>query len=200
VPRQQGQFALYSLALKTNSNTSTGKNQRRHRTASGFQLMEMMVATVIGTFLLTSVYGTASTMYRAISSGQNQMFASNMAQQVMDNARNSTYGYLRDTLLGGAGVGSATQQLSLYSYPTANPAFFPRPLLQNRADTGVFSYSPRAQGSQFKGTVTETLVNLTPNKTTNGQIQVFVSVAWVDSQGPHLHKTSTIISQSGIHN
>ena len=191
---------MRSLALKSNGKFRTDKTGRRCRNAAGFQLVEMMMATVIGTYLLTSVYGTALAMYRAISSGQNQMLASNMAQQVIDNARNSTYGYLRDTLLGGPGVPSATQQLSLYSYPTNNPAFFPRPLLENLADTGVFTYSPSAQTSKFSGTVSETLLNLTPNNTTNGQIQVFVTVAWVDARGPHVHKTSTVISQTGIHN
>ena len=189
-----------SLVLKNNRIRINEGKRRRDRAASGFQLVEMMVATVVGTLLLTSVYGTALTMYRAISSGQNQMLASNMAQQVIDNARNSTYGYLRDTLLGGAGIASASQQLSLYTYPTANPAFFPRPLLKNLADNGVFTYSTSANNTAFAGTVNETLLNLTPNNTTNGQIQVFVVVAWSDGQGPHIYRTSTVISQTGIHN
>src|SRR5437868_3915874 len=100
---------MLSSVLKPNMLFPYRKKGNSRRDAAGFQLVEMLVTTIVGTFLLTSAYSTAMTMYRASSGGQNQMLASNMAQQVLDNARSSTYGYLRDTLLGGAAIPLASQ-------------------------------------------------------------------------------------------
>lgn len=173
----------------------------RLRNEHGIQLVEMMVSILVGTLLMLTSFNIASSMYRTTSSGENQVLATNMAQQLIDNARNSTYTHLRDDILGGGT--NVTQTVSLYTYPSnPNSAVFPRPLLRNESSSGPSSmnYSQSSRNKVFNGTVTEQLTNLTPGNMTNGMIRVMINVAWTDSKGPHSYSTATTISQTGIHN
>lgn len=159
------------------------------------QLVEMLIAVSIGGVLLSATYGSAMAMYRFSAGGENRVLASTMAQQVIDNARNSRYSHLRDDIL--AGNNTVTQTLSLYQY-AADPktSCFPRPLLRD----ANLAYTSAATAKQFNGTVKETVVNLTPGEMNNGLIRVNVLVEWDDPQGHHTYKTGTTISQTGIHN
>jgi type II secretory pathway pseudopilin PulG len=173
-----------------------------------------MFAVTIGSILLLAVFNSASSMYRASVSGESQVLANNMAQQVIDNARNSSYDHLyfqihqQQPPANGNGLapGTVTQTLSLYDYPTSpsNPLLqlFPRPLLRNLNASAGLTYSTATTRQAFPGTVTETLTELSQYDTTNytGQIKVTVNVSWRDNTGPHQYTTSTTISQSGIHN
>lgn len=158
-------------------------------------LVEMLIAVSIGGVLMSSAFGSSMAMYRFSSGGEAQLLASTMAQQVIDNARNSRYSHLRDDLLDGATT--ATQSLSLYQYPS-DPmrAFFPRPLLRN----DLLAYDPASTAKVFRGEVKETLINLTPGEMNNGLIRVAVVVSWKDNKGEHRYTTGTTISQTGIHN
>jgi type II secretory pathway pseudopilin PulG len=171
------------------------------RSERGIQMVELLVAITIGSILMMAVFDSATAMYRASASGENQVIATNMAQQVIDNARNSTYSKLRDTLL--AGNVTATQDLPLYEYPT-NPttSMFPRPLLRNldMQSGGDAHDALKIAAKTFNGTVTEQLTNLTPAEMQNGMIRVDVFVRWKDTRGPHTYTTGTTISQTGIHN
>jgi prepilin-type N-terminal cleavage/methylation domain-containing protein len=169
-----------------------------HRSQGGFQLLELMVAVSIGSILMMAIYGSSMGFYRATSNSENQVLASNLAQQVIDNARNSTYLKLLSFLNGSASV---SQELSLYDFPP-NPsaAMFPRPLLRNESALSGMTYSQSSLQKQFKGTVTETIDNLTPGELNNGQLRVTVLISWKDTRGPHEYRTATTISQTGIHN
>jgi prepilin-type N-terminal cleavage/methylation domain-containing protein len=170
------------------------------RNQQGVHLVEMLIAITISAVLMMSAYSSGTAMYRASASGENQVLASSMAQQVIDNARNSTYRHLRDDVLG-AGVVTKTENISLYDYPV-NPQFamYPRPLLRNLATNSGMVFSDEAMAKAFNGTVSETLTNLTPAETENGMIRVNVDVRWSDSRGQHSYSTGTTISQTGIHN
>ncbi len=156
------------------------------------------MAVSIGTVFMMAVYGTSMGFYRATTSGENQVIASNLAQQVIDNARNSTYMKLLSHLGGGT---SASQDLSLYQFPpTPETAMFPRPLIRNLDASSGMTYSEASQNRSFAGTVTQTIQNLTPGEDSNGQVRVTVLIAWKDSRGPHHFQTGTTIAQTGIHN
>lgn len=164
--------------------------------------MECMCAVIVGSVLLYAVYGTTSTLYKAATVNENQVLASNMAQQVIDNARDSTYNQLNTLCNGSAtstATGSASQVLDLYG---TTSTFFPRPLLRNQGSGSGMTYSTASKKQIFNGTVTETLQTLNAYDATNytGSMRVNVTVAWTDSKGSHTYKTGTIISQSGIHN
>jgi prepilin-type N-terminal cleavage/methylation domain-containing protein len=183
--------------------TRASKTRRRltfikFRDARGFHLLELMVSVSIGTVLMMAIYGSSLGFYRTTSGNEGQVIASNLAQQVIDNARNSTYAKLLSFLGGG---NSVSQSLLLYDYPAdRSTAMFPRPLLRNlNVDSGM-TYTQKSIQKRFNGSVTETIMNLTPGDIKNGQLRILVLVAWSDSNGQHQYNTATTISQSGIHN
>jgi hypothetical protein len=151
-------------------------------------LVSVAVAGLIMSFLLDSVTRT----YRASSTNQNQVTASNLAQQVIDHARDMTYGDLLQLL---GGDSSVTQTLSLYEANSA-VTLFPRALARDQASTSDLAYSSAAQNNIFSGTVTATLTNLQP---ASNAVQVSVDVNWSDSTGPHTFSTFTQITEYGIH-
>jgi len=173
-----------------------------------------MCAVVVGSILLYAVFGSASSMYIMSSGNENQILASNMAQQVIDNARDSSFGTLNLECNGSVqstSTGTSSQVLSLYQYPSGSNPFFPRPLLRNTASTAGMSYSTASTNKPFPGTVTETLTTINAyvpqppdvaisTGPATGEIQVTVLCQWKDSQGSHKYTTSTLISQTGIHN
>jgi prepilin-type N-terminal cleavage/methylation domain-containing protein len=168
------------------------------RNEHGMQLLELMVAVSIGAILMMAVYGSSMGFYRATNNNENQVVAANLAQQVIDNARNSPYFRLM-TLLNGNNT--VSQNLDLYDFP-ANPAtaMFPRPLLRNQNTNSGMTYSQRSLDKLFNGTVTQTIDNLAPGDANNGQLRVSVLVAWKDTRGHHEYRTATTIAQTGIHN
>jgi hypothetical protein len=151
-------------------------------------------------------------MYTASVSGSNQILATNMAQQVIDCTRNMTYDHIYFLIHGQAPptnakgtLATATQTLSLYSYPAdTSTSFFPRPLLRNESTNppAAMTYNAASVRQRFPGTVTETLTETSrydPNNFT-GQTDVTVVVRWSDCRGAHNYTSKTTISQTGIHN
>jgi len=162
-----------------------------------------MVSLIVGAILMTASFNSAMAMYRMSSSGENQVLATNMAQQVIDNARNSTFTKLKNLLAGGNTV---SQTINLYDYPL-NPAtsMFARPLLRDESVNSAMTYQDESTAKRFNGTVTETLTDLAPGAAVNlGLIKVDVLVQWKDSRsgstGTHTYSTSTTIAETGIHN
>jgi hypothetical protein len=187
--------------------------QRRYsrRRCEGQALAECMAAVTIGSVMLYAIFSATSLFYTTITTSENQIIATNMAQQVIDNARNSTYPNLNSLVNGSqtsTALNAVSQRLDLFGYTST---LFPRPLLQNRQATTTGSgpafqatYSTAAQNHAFpaSGTVTETLTTLDAYDSVNlsGAMQVNVVVAWTESRGKHSYSISTLISQSGIHN
>lgn len=167
-------------------------------------MVEVLISVLVATVLMLAIYNAATASYRAGTRNEGQVLAINMAQEIIDNARNSSWNHLTVDLLGEtAGVPSSTtssQVLSLYSYPSGNlqNAFFPRPLLANHDVASGFTYTNATLNQKFNGTVTETLTDL--NTTPDDAIEVDVLVKWSDSMGPHTYSTSTRIDQYGVHN
>jgi len=169
----------------------------RQLSTRGSSMVEVVVAAGI---CMTAVAGSLSTMaslYRHGTQNQNQILAADMAQEVIDNVRDSNYSKLKSFLNGGT---TASQSLPLYTFP-ADPSIsmFPRPLLRNTDSTSGMSYQSATLTSGFNGTVAETITDLAPGNTTNDLLDVKVNVQWQDSTGQHTYLVDTQVSQTGIH-
>jgi hypothetical protein len=161
-------------------------------------MIEVLVAATISMAVLAGVLSATSMLYKTATTNRNHVLATDIAQEIMDNARNSSYGKLLTTL---GGAETVTQDLPLYAYPSdPSTALFPRPLLRNDDSNSGMTHTTASQNSRFEGTVSETLTNLTPDTTTNGLIEVLVDIRWHDNNGPHEYKVNTQIAQTGVHN
>lgn len=161
-----------------------------HRNQQGAYLIETLVAALIGSILLLATYTELMGFYRQGSANTNQILATNMAQQMIDNARNSTW----QDLLNVAGTG--WQDVPLYSMPSSTAStLFPRPLLRNP----LLAYSQQATNQTFNGNARERLILET---TTAGDVmRLQIEITWKDQKGSgHKYTEETIISKTGIHN
>jgi len=168
------------------------KTPRSGRDSSGWQLVELLIALVIAGFVSVHIMKGFSQLLCSTTSVHNQIAACDIAQQVMDNARNQTY----DQLV--AEAGSHTLVVNDTTGATIDP-IFPRALLQDqvnltyREDTKINRF--RADASDG-GIVTATILN-----NNNGTSRVNVHIAWSDPGGARkFHDASTLISEKGIHN
>jgi type II secretory pathway pseudopilin PulG len=177
---------------------ASARSHKQHprRSAQGVYLVEALISTLIGAILLAAVMSSVGNFFRYSSTTENQILASNMASQVIDNARNQQFAHL----LSLAGAGTRSEQLNLYAYP-GNPqnSMFPRPLLRNETDSTGMAFGSNTLSSKFNGTVTETLTDNSPGSP-NDSVTVSVLVTWGDQRGTHSYRTSTVISAYGIHN
>jgi type II secretory pathway pseudopilin PulG len=174
--------------------------QTRSRRASGFYLVECLISALISGILAAAIFALSSMMYRASATNQNQILASNMAQQVIDHARDQTFGDLL------AEVAFSPQTLSDYTFPTkpapsSGQSLFPRPLVCDMDPSQNMTYNALSlvrdgPSGGFQPTVVETLTNMAP---TLNAVQVQVTITWKDAQGPHSYSASSTINQYGIH-
>jgi hypothetical protein len=162
------------------------------RNSKGAILIECLVSVAVAGLIMSFLLDAVSRTYRASSTNHNQVIASNLAQQVIDHARDMTYGDLLQLLNGDSSV---TQILSLYE-ENSEVTLFPRALARNQTSTADLAYSLAAQNDIFSGTVTETLSSLQP---ASNAVQVRVDINWSDSSGPHTFSTFTQITEYGIH-
>lgn len=163
---------------------------RQQRTEKGAYLVETLVASLIGTILLLATYTELMGFYRQGSTNTNQILATNMAQQLIDNARNSTWNDLN------AIAGTGWQDVPLYSMPSYTATtLYPRPLLRNPNLT----YSNQATNQTFNGSARE---KLTLENTPSGNVmRLQIEITWKDQKGSgHKYTEETIISETGIHN
>jgi type II secretory pathway pseudopilin PulG len=162
----------------------------RNRSENGSYLIETLIACLIGSVLLLATFTQVTAMYKQGTTNENQIIATNMAQQLIDNARNSTWGDLS------AIADTGWQTVPLYTVPnTPASVLFPRPLLRNPNLT----YSAAASGQLFNGQAQERLV--TVNNAAGTVLRLEVDITWSDSKGTgHEYQTQTIISATGIHN
>lgn len=158
------------------------------REQSGIFLAEMLVALLCSSILAAALIGNISETYRLSTSGQNQVLASAMAQEVIDNTRNTSY----TTLASYIGT-PYTLVVHKESASTVFPAIYPRQLMMNMSD---MVWTQQAQDNKFVPTVTET-VTAGPLANT---VRVTVDISWFENGQGRTYSMSTIISENGIHN
>lgn len=169
---------------------------RNARSQSGIYLVELLVAVFISSLLAAALAENMSETLRLTSSGQNQIIAAAIGQELVDNARNTSYASLC-TMAGN------TYTLNVNSSNSGNPVSS-RPLMMDL--TGL-DWTQDAENNQFDGTVSETLSNAGWGNYTdpilgsipNG-IRVDILINWNERQMPKTYSLSTYISRNGIHN
>lgn len=155
------------------------------RAESGVYMIEMLMAIATTALLLAALCDNLSLCTRFATSGQNQALAFSIAQEQIDNTRNTPYGSLP--------LGTFTLLVNRNSISEFGPAVNPRALL---LDTVSQAWSTAAKNNAFSGTVTET-VSLGPYPNTK---QVVITVSWVEGTATRTFQLATLVSQQGIHN
>lgn len=164
--------------------------QTKARNARGYQLVELLIALTILSFVCTELARAFSLLLTNSSYTQNQLCAQDIAAQVLDNARNQTYNELKQEV--------GTHVLTVNDMGGASfDNVFNRPLLQ---DNENLVFSADAQTSRFRadtvdgGKVTEFIT-----ETPDGMV-VRVEVLWREKNYEKRYECSTTISENGIHN
>lgn len=158
------------------------------RSEGGVQLVELVVAIGLISLLTASLLDGLWTCARTNTATQNQLAATNIAQQVVDQVRNANWNTLKNNL------GTRSLLVNRSYGGQTGPGFQPRPLMLDMANN---SYSEEGKNNLFQGTVTETIADIG-----QGQLLVTVNVKWADEQGRKQKELnmSTLVSQDGIHN
>jgi Tfp pilus assembly protein PilV len=161
---------------------------RVSRTESGMYLIEVMISCLVGALILLVTYAQIASLLKQGTTNQNQVLATNIAQQLIDNARNSSW-----TELSAIATNGQWQDVPLYQESPGN-TLFPRALLRNPA----LHYSDEATANKFLGSARE---KLTAQNASGTLLLLQIEIQWTDSKGSgHSYSTDTVISQTGIHN
>jgi type II secretory pathway pseudopilin PulG len=155
------------------------------RSEQGVYMIEMLMAIATTAMLLAALCDNLSLCTRFATSGQNQALAFSIAQEQIDNTRNTPYGSLP--------FGTFTLLVNRNDSGQIGPAVNPRPLL---LDTVNETWSTAARNNGFNGTVTET-VSTGPYPNTK---QVVITVTWTEGTATRNFQLGTLVSQQGIHN
>ncbi|GEM_PF-3285720 len=170
------------------------------RAPMGSTMIELIMAIAVSSMLAAAMVGAMADTSRLSTSGQNQIIASALAQEQIDNIRNTQYNDL--TPLAGQ---TFTLLVNRSASGQSGPAQVnPRPLLIDainldwrtpaEVSAGVSQTSPQAL-SEFNGTVTETVENSQyPNA-----VLVTVEVDWQEGTSARKYVVSTLVTKYGIH-
>lgn len=166
-------------------------SKRTHR-ATGQSLVETLIALLICALISTVLSDTLGRFLSFSTGSERQLIARELAQQILDNARNQTWTQLQ---AGVANQGGASYTLLTNKYGgEVGPAISPRPL---HLDKQNLSWTDQSSTNMFRGTCRLALAYV-PGSTT--EINATATINWGDSRGPHSLTASTVISQFGIHN
>lgn len=158
------------------------------RIEGGYQLVELLFAVGILTTLMASIMDGLSQVHRQTTASQNQVIATNIAQEIVDQARNADWTTLN------ANMGTRTLLVNRQNTGDSGTGYNTRPLMLDMVSQ---TYTPAASANLFRGTVQQTLTNVGA-----GRLRLTVNVSWPGEHGG-ANKTlivSTMISQYGIHN
>lgn len=161
---------------------------RSSRIEGGYQLIELLVAVGILTTLIASIMDGLSQVHRQTTASQNQVIATNIAQEIVDQARNADWTMLN------ANIGTRTLLINKQNSGDSGSGYNTRPLMLDMVSQ---AYSPAASSNLFRGTVQQTLTSVGA-----GRLRLTVNVSWPGEHGGGNKSliVSTMISQYGIHN
>jgi len=182
--------------------------QRSRRLPDGSFLLELLVTCSITGILAVGIMGNMSQIFQFSTSAQNQVTAATIAQQLIDNARNTPYAALESY------VPSSPFTLLINRTDSGQTGPLPaqRPLLVDFAPPGgwptIHWVQPTASGSswtyptmdststyaQFQGTATETI-----QAVSSDLLRVTVTVQWQEKgTTPRKLQIATFIARNGI--
>jgi hypothetical protein len=176
------------------------------RTESGVYMIELIMAIATSSMLCAALVGTLAQTERLSTSGQNQIIAAALAQEQIDNVRNTLYGNLS--------AGTYSLLLNRREIGQAGPADVnPRPLLFDLYSHDWRTPLERAKGvdqtacaaaTQFQqlgldAAITESVVD----NGTSGQLAntktVTITINWTEGPDVRTYTVSTLVAKNGIH-
>jgi type II secretory pathway pseudopilin PulG len=170
------------------------------RNEKGVYLVELLVAVFISSLFAAAVASSMADSTRLTTSSQNQVLAANIAQELIDNARNTPF----NTLATYCQSTPYALLVNKTSSAETGPAVQPRPLL---LDMSSHTWSTDSKRNLFRGTVTELVQGLdTAFAVTTANpppyIRVTITITWIDGSTTNnkTYSLQTLISEQGIHN
>lgn len=177
------------------------------RTQAGVYMIELIMAIAVSAMLSAALVQTLADTERLSTAGQNQIIAAALAQEQIDNVRNTLYGDLQ--------IGTFELLLNKRQASDAGPdKVNPRPLLFDLTAFDWRTPSERAgqadqitcaASNQFRrlgsdevitdAQITETVAN---GPIANTKL-VTVRVSWSEGPAPKQYVVQTLVAQNGIH-
>jgi type II secretory pathway pseudopilin PulG len=176
------------------------------RTKSGVYMIELIAAIATSAMLSAALVETMASTERLSTSGQNQIIAAAVAQEQVDN--------VRDTLYGNLIAGTYTLLLNKRTLADAGPTSVnPRPLLFDLLDFDWRTPAERAANSsqiacsassEFQNlgadaSVTETVVDNGTSGSLANTKTITITINWTEGIDQRTYVVSTLVAQNGIH-
>jgi len=171
-----------------------GKNPviRQGRRSAGYQLVEVLVSVVLSGIMMAAIMGQMTKSQSFSTKTKNQVMASDIIQEIVDNARNLSWNELTGF------AGTHTLRVNQLSSGQVTDLFFPRAL---QLDPVALTYSTAGSINLFRGDVEDGgLVQAVIVNGGAGTVQLDVTVTWYEPGGIRTSTARTIIAQTGIHN
>lgn len=158
------------------------------RRDSGVMLVEMLIAVLVLSIMMAGIMQGLSQMHTGGTATQNQVIAANIAQELVDQARNAQW----TTISSPAIADGAWHNVAVYGSPLSDqPSYLPRALMYDGTST-------QGLNNHFRGTVRQMVTGMG-----GGQVQLTVQVNWpAETSGGATRslQATSYISQWGIHN
>lgn len=170
--------------------SSGRKRFRRVRRASGFSLVELLVATVVGVGMCLAMGVLLAQNLRQGSTTQNDFYANCIADNVFEHARALDYDTLKSL-----GSGPKNLLVNRTVAGQVGPAIREEPVLLELQN---LTYSELAKAGQFRS---DSVILDVQGGLDSQSVLVVISVSWKDSihQGDSSGKSHTVIRSALIH-
>jgi hypothetical protein len=176
------------------------KKLRAKRADTGVYMLELIMAIAASGVLSAALVSSMAESEKLSSAGQNQIIASAIAQEQIDNARNTSYGDL-EAWAGDHSPGINRSQDGDFTFcehgacgvGVGNCRLNRRPLQIDNQDE---AWSDAAEANRFQGTLQETIA-AGPYPDT---LRVTIAVNWKEGNANKNYTLVTLISKDGIHN
>lgn len=182
------------------------RERRKTRSEGGVYMIELIMAIATSSMLCAALVGTLAQTERLSTSGQNQIIAAALAQEQIDNVRNTLYGNLA--------AGTYTLLLNRRELGQFGPSEVnPRPLLFDLYSHDWRTPLERAKGvdqtacaaaTQFQqlgldAAITETVVDNGTGGPLANTKTITIVINWTEGQDVKTYTVTTLVAKHGIH-
>ena len=156
-----------------NINKNTNNTNRNPNSASGFSLVENVVALAIVAIMLTSLYGCFASGYATVRTSRESLRATQILLTRLEGTRLCTFDQITNTV---------------YNPRTFTESFDPK------------DQSAGAGGAVYSGTFTPTVpeVGSLPESYRTNMVLITVSVNWTSGKLQHTRSMQTYAARDGI--
>ena len=167
------------------------------RTIKGVYMIELLMAIATSSLLSAALVSSLADTERLSTSGQNQIMASSIVQEQIDNTRNSLYDTLHQWSAPSPGE-TYTLLVNRSEAGQVGPSFINnRPLMLDLVNDG---WSEAAAKNLFQGTVTETIIDNGDSGAMPNTLTIKVIATWHEGDSLRTYELDTLVAKDGIHN